>query len=85
MLGATRVGDFVVSTCPNVPSGPFISGSFTTFIDGRPAIRLGDPAVPGIALTGSTKTFIDGRPAVRMVDAVFCGRITTSSFKTTIL
>lgn len=80
--GAVRLGDGVMTTCNFVPPGPFYLGSFTTFINTRPAIRLFDPAVPGIAITGSFNTFIDGRPAVRFVDRVVCGIILTASFDT---
>jgi len=84
MFGAVRVGDKVKSTCKGKPSGPFISGSKTTFIDNRCAVRVGDKSLPGRALTGSKTTFIDNRPAVRMKDKVKCGIIKTSS-KTTII
>lgn len=78
---AVRLGDFVKSICLK-PSGPFIKGSSKTFVDGRPAIRLGDKAIPGVAVTGSSKTLIDGRPAVRQIDRVICGIITSASSKT---
>lgn len=84
MLGAVRVGDKVISTCKGKPSGPFISGSKTTFIDNRSAVRVGDKSLPGVALTGSKTTFIDNRPAVRIKDKVKCGIIKTCS-KTTII
>jgi uncharacterized Zn-binding protein involved in type VI secretion len=76
-----RLGDKVLSICLK-PSGPFIKGSSRTFIDARPAIRLGDLSIPGIAITGSSKTLIDGRPAVRQIDRVFCGVIISASSKT---
>ena len=84
MLGAVRIGDKVKSICRGRPSGPFLTGSKTTFIDNRGAVRVGDKSLPGIALTGSKTTFIDNRPAVRMKDKVKCGIIKTSS-KTTII
>lgn len=81
-IGATRLGDFVQSYCQNVPSGPFVQASTNTFIDGRGQVRLGDKAVPGIAVSGSKATFVDGRPAVRLRDKVICGVITQSSKNT---
>ncbi len=82
MINAVRLGDFVVSVCTNIPSGPFYRTSMNTFINGRGAARLLDNAVPGIAITGSTKTFINGRPAVRLIDKVICGVIVQASTNT---
>lgn len=79
---AVRVGDFVKSTCENIPSGPFIEGSTNTFVNGRPQVRVGDKAVPGIAITGSRGRFVNGRPAVRRRDKVVCGIIMQSSRNT---
>jgi len=78
-MNAVRLGDKVISYCKFKPSGPFIRGSRTTFIEGKPAIRLGDRSLPGIAITGSNKVFIDGRPAVRQKDKVTCGVIRSGS------
>lgn len=81
MYPAIRLGDMVADTCKNSP-GPFFRGSTSSFVDGRPAIRLGDPAPPGAAISGSSTVFVDGRPAVRFIDKVFCGIITTGSTST---
>ena len=79
---ATRVGDFVQSTCTGVPSGPFLSGSPNTFTNNRPQVRVGDRAVPGIAITGSRTRFTNNRPTVRITDKVVCGIIVQSSSNT---
>ena len=82
MYGANRLGDNVRSICRKIPSGPFYRGSSDVLVDNRPAIRLGDPAVPGNAITGSRTVFINNRPAVRQVDQVVCGKISQSSSST---
>lgn len=82
MINSVRLGDFVVSICPNIPSGPFYHTSTNTFINGRGAARLLDKSVPGISISGSHKTFINGRPSVRLIDKVLCGVITTASTNT---
>ena len=83
-LGAVRLGDFVIYTCPDDPKrpGPFIKGSQNTFVNGRPLCRLGDQAIPGPALTGSARRFTNGLPTVRLKDKVLCGKITQSSINT---
>lgn len=83
MFPANRVTDFVLSTClPTPPSGPFTKGSTDTFVDNLPAIRLSDPAIPGLAISGSTTVFINNLPAVRLIDKVSCGIITQGSTTT---
>lgn len=79
MYRAVRRGDFVVSVCTFVPSGPFITASNTSFVDGRGQVRVGDKAIPGICITGSRTTFVDGRPAATIRSRVICGRIVTAS------
>jgi uncharacterized Zn-binding protein involved in type VI secretion len=79
MLRAVRRGDFVVSVCPFVPSGPFITASNTSFVDGRGQVRVADKAIPGICITGSKSTFVDGRPAATIISKVICGKIVTAS------
>lgn len=83
-LRACRMGDFVNYTCPDKPPrpGPFIQGSFNTFVNNRPQVRLGDNSVPGPAVTGSSTTFVNNRPAVRPKDEVICGQILGGSFNT---
>jgi uncharacterized Zn-binding protein involved in type VI secretion len=82
MLGATRLRDWVKKICSNKESGPFFTGSSTTFINNRPQVRVLDKGIPGVALTGSKSSFVDNRPAVRQKDKVSCGRIMTSSTDT---
>ncbi|MBD2201570.1 PAAR domain-containing protein [Calothrix sp. FACHB-1219] len=82
MQSAVRLGDFVRKICRGRVSGPFISASRTTFVNGRGQVRLFDSSLPGIAVTGSRTTFVDGRPAVRIKDRVICGIIQTSSSDT---
>lgn len=79
MLGAVRLGDFVVSTCHPKPSGPFITASRSSFVDGRGQCTVGSRAVPGLCLTGSSSVFVDGKPATHRASTVVCGRITTCS------
>lgn len=79
MFGATRLRDWVTKICSNKKSGPFITGSSTTYINNRPQVRRFDKSIPGVALTGSKSTYVDNRPAVRQKDKVFCGKILTSS------
>lgn len=75
MFPAIRKGDWVLKTCKFKVSGPFITASSTTFVNGRGQVRVGDKSLPGIAITGSRSTFIDGRPAVTLKSKVICGRI----------
>jgi len=59
-LGAARVTDIVMATCGHV--GVLVSGSPTTYVDGLPRIRIGDPFVgcfTGVMVTGSSTTFAD--------------------------
>lgn len=79
MFGAVRLGDRVVKTCPFRTSGPFISASRSSFVNGRGQVRVKDKAVPGIAITGSSRYFCEGRPAVRQKDKVICGVIVSAS------
>lgn len=75
MFPAIRRGDFVISTCNHIPSGPFITASTDKFVNGRGQVRVGDKSIPGIAITGSRSVFVDGRPAVFLPSKVICGRI----------
>ena len=90
MLPATRVGD--KANCPNDShgkgccdhnvTGPATLGSPDVFIDGRPALRIGDSGVHSsccgsntwVTAQGSTKVLINNIPAVRLYDATtHCG------------
>lgn len=83
MVLATRMGDMVIDTCP-VPriDGPFLQGSFNTFTNNRPQVRLGDKCVPGISVKGSMRKFTNNKPTTRIIDWVFCGKTITSSWNT---
>ena len=83
-------------------SGPFpptmvAAGSGNVIIEGKPAARVGDVAVPHtrqvlpfdshepIIAAGSGKVFINGIPAARIGDALTCGgTIVTGAGKTII-
>lgn len=67
---------------PHAVTGPAVSGSSNVFVDGIPALRLGDPGVHSTCCGsntwrvsgGSTKVFINHIPAVRLGDATtHCG------------
>lgn len=79
MFGATRLKDWISKICSNKKSGPFLTGSSTTYTNNQPQVRLFDKGVPGNALSGSKTSYVDNRPAVRQKDKVFCGKIVTSS------
>ena len=60
--------------------GTIITGSVTTFVNGRPVARMGDLHVcpiPGHGVTsittGSMNTATDGRPNARLGDIAGCG------------
>lgn len=65
-----------------VPS-PAIEGSNNVFVDGAPALRVGDALSPHSKLgsrphprkvaQGSPTVFINGRPATRLGDNIDCG------------
>jgi uncharacterized Zn-binding protein involved in type VI secretion len=80
MAGACRAG---VDTA----GGLIASGSGSVFINGSPAVRIGDPVVghgliphtaPTMA-TGSATVMIDGIPACRAGDIATCGHAATGS------
>ncbi|MDR2051103.1 MAG: PAAR domain-containing protein [Deltaproteobacteria bacterium] len=90
MRPATRVGDKAncpadshgKSCCAHNVTGPATRGSPDVFIDGRPALRLGDPGVHAsccgsntwVTAEGSKKVLINDIPAVRLHDATaHCG------------
>ena len=62
--------------CPHPGLGPAIAGSADVFVNGRPALRVGDVGIHAAccggnqwsADTGSTTVFINGRPAHRIGD-----------------
>ena len=70
--------------CPHPVSGPAIAGSPNVNVNGRAALRVGDPGVHAsccgpnqwTAQAGSATVFINGKSAHRQGDAVkHCGSI----------
>jgi uncharacterized Zn-binding protein involved in type VI secretion len=68
--------------CPHPAIGPGVAGSPDTMVNGRPALRVGDPGIHAAccntntwtAKGGSATVFINGKKAHRMNDAVtHCG------------
>lgn len=83
MVMATRMGDNVIDVCPKpLTPGPFYEGSFDTFTNNRPQVRMGDSAVPGKSIMGSTSRFTNNKPTTRIIDPVVCGVTVQSSFDT---
>jgi len=79
MGSAARLGDMCTGhDC--FPPRPSISASPDTFIDGIPALRVGDKyeehccvtCHEGIVIGGSSTTFINGMPAARVGDPIDC-------------
>ncbi len=84
-----------ISSATTGHSGPFpptivASGSPTVLIEGKPAARVGDVAIPHtrtalpfdthqpIIASGSSKVLINGSPAARIGDTFQCGDIVAS-------
>jgi len=84
MPGAARVGDksqcpadaHGCPGCPHSVIGPAVAGSTDVKINGRPAVRVGDPGIHAAccgpntwtATKGSGTVFINGKPAHRQGD-----------------
>lgn len=81
---AARLGDQCTGhAC--YPARPSITASSDTFVNGIPALRVGDKYAvhccvtlpfdchPGIVIAGSGSTFINNMPAARMGDMIDCG------------
>jgi len=80
-------------SCPHPATGPAIGGSPNVNVNGKAALRVGDPGVhlavrccgpnQWNALVGSSSVFINGKPAHRLGDSVkHCGglgRLVTAS------
>jgi uncharacterized Zn-binding protein involved in type VI secretion len=92
MPQASRVGDKAqcpadAHGCPGCAHsviGPAIAGSPDVSINGRPAVRLGDPGIHAAccgpntwkAAGGSATVLINGKPAVRVGDmTAHCGGV----------
>lgn len=90
MPPASRVGDNAncpadshgKNCCAHSVTGPAVQGSPDVFIDGKPALRVGDSGVHSaccgsntwVTAAGSGKVLINGIPAVRLGDATtHCG------------
>lgn len=81
MPAASRLGD----SCTGhgcFPPRPSTSGSGNVFINGIPALRVGDSFAThccgpschgGVSAAGSSSVFINGKAATRIGDAVSCG------------
>jgi len=88
---AARLGD-VCTGHDCFPPRPSITASLDTFIDGIPALRMGDKydvhcclnnCHNGVVIGGDFTTFINGLPAARVGDPIECGSfIATGSFST---
>lgn len=75
-----RVGDIAVGTCrahktPRACSGPVVTGSSTTDVDGQPLARLGDVVAfncghSGTIASGSGTATCDGMGIARVGDIV---------------
>ena len=92
MPGQGRLGDKAkvpidthgCPACPHSGTGPAIQGSPDVRVNGRPALRVGDPGVHTVccgantwtSTTGSATVFINGKAAFRMGDKTqHCGGI----------
>lgn len=85
MAGVARLGD----RCSGHgcwPPRPSIEGSPSVFVNGRPALRVGDrwavhccPEISechgSVQAAGSSTVFVEGRALARVGDAVACGTI----------
>ena len=68
--------------CPHNVTGPAVSASPDVFINGKPALRVGDKGVHALCcgtnswecVEGSSKVMVNGIPLVRLGDATrHCG------------
>lgn len=90
MKGAVRVSDLALvvgdahgcMVCPHVCTGPAISGSNNVFINGKNAVRKGDPGIHAVccgpntytAKEGSGNVFVNGIAMMRLGDPTsHCG------------
>ena len=70
--------------------GVIITGAMRTFVNGRPAARMGDlHACPfhGITpiVTGDGDTFIEGQPSARLGDVAACGAVIVTASPDTLV
>lgn len=84
-MSAVRVGDIQSGHSCHCPPTNALTGSPNVFINGYPAVRVGDfygphgcppclvPVHPVVQLTGSSSVFINGCSAARVGDLTACG------------
>jgi len=72
--------------------GVIVSGARRTFVNGRPAARMGDLHVcplpfHGVTpiITGDMDTIIEGRPTARIGDITACGAVIATGSKDTLV
>jgi len=83
MPGIIRIGDMSSSDPCGAPPHPPVAGSSNVFVNGIPAVRVGDPydshscpASPphsSAAASGSATVFVNGIPVHRIGDSISCG------------
>ena len=85
MALAARIGDATSGHAGPFPPTVIAAGSSNVLIEGIPAARVGDVAIPHtrtvlpfdthtpVISVGSTKVLINGIPAARVGDALICG------------
>jgi uncharacterized Zn-binding protein involved in type VI secretion len=87
-LPVVRMG---IDMCSGHPAGPTyftprpaIGGSPDVFIEGIPAVRMGDQWAPhtnlinvhpGAGIGGSSTVFVNGAPLMRTMDPIDCGSV----------
>ncbi len=71
--------------------GVIVTGALRTFVNNRPAARMGDLHVCPIPFhgmtpicTGDADTFIEGRPAARIGDITGCGAVIATGSEDTL-
>jgi len=71
--------------------GVIVTGAVRTFVNGRPAARMGDLHVCPLPFhgmtpicTGDTDTIIEGRPAARIGDIAACGAVIATGSEDTL-
>lgn len=72
---AACIGDKILCPACKSSEGNIVTGSKTTFIGGRPVVRVGDMgqcAWPTTMATGSKTVFAEGRPVHRIGDLNTC-------------
>ena len=70
--------------------GMIVTAAFRTYVNGRPAARLGDLhlcPMHGInpIVTADPDTFIEGRPSARLGDLTACGAVIVAASEDTLV